>query len=63
MTKEQLIKMGFEDGEFVLRNGLKILVDDTKDNKFCLCTGLDEFFDLTIPTTYDLTQFVKIMGS
>ena len=63
MTEEQLTKIGFVDGEFQLRNGFMILVDSAKNNRFCLCTGLDEFFDLTIYTIYDLTQFIKIMGS
>ena len=62
MTEEQLTKIGFIDGEFILRNGLKILADSPVANKFWLCTGLDEFFDLDIYTIFDLEQFIKTMG-
>jgi len=62
MTEEQLTKIGFIDGEFQLRNGLKILVDNTKNHKFCLCPELDVFWDLDIYTIFDLEQFIKIMG-
>ena len=62
MTSDQLVKLGFKNDEYTLRNGLTIMVDDLLNNKFCLCTGLDEFFELDIYTIYDLEQFIKIMG-
>ena len=70
MTKNTLIDMGFamDDrtkpsiGEYGLRNGSKILVDDAENNKFCLCTGLDEFYDLTINNKFELEQLLKILG-
>ena len=70
MTKNTLMNMGFtmDDrtkpsiGEYNLRNGLEILVDDAENNKFCLFTGLDEFYDLTINNKFELEQLLKILG-
>jgi len=62
MITDKLESMGFVDNEYVLRNGLKIIVDDMQCNKFCLCTGLDEFYDLTISNTFEMEQLLKILG-
>ncbi len=71
MTKNALKDMGFtmDDrkippsiGEYGLRNGLEILVDDAENNKFCLCAGLDGFYDLTINNKFELEQLLKILG-